>query len=35
MIYIKNNSIFQEALKAGCISVADFAKYVKNHKNAG
>jgi hypothetical protein len=33
MIYTKSNSIFQKAMKAGCISVADFAKYIKEIKH--
>ncbi len=32
MIYTKSSPIFQEAIKAGCISVADFANYVKSVK---
>lgn len=34
MIYTKSSSIFQEAIKAGCISVSDFANYVKNVKKS-
>lgn len=34
MIYTRSNSIFKEAIKAGCISVADFANYVKSIKKA-
>ncbi len=30
MIYLKEDSIFKEALAAGCITIGDFAKYIKS-----